>query len=224
MGYDGEWVDILVLVGQKVGMDMTQVKMLIAGRRSVKPLLMDAERAVDEALWQELFECANWAPTHGLTEPWRFKVYRGEGRGALASALQEAYRQETLEIDFREDKWVKMGVNPMLAHAVVAVVMKREIGGKIPEIEEIEAVACSVQNFHLAASSVGLGVFWSSPAVAYGESFARFLNLSAGERCLGLLYIGWPKEGQEWPLSRRGDWREKVQFLGDSTIAPATLS
>jgi len=182
-------------------------------RRSLKPALMDAERVVDEKLWEELFECANWAPSHGHTEPWRFKIYRGDGRVDLGWGLQEAYRTETAEGEFKEEKFEKMGRNPLLAHGVVAVCMRRDPKGKIPEVEELEAVGCAVQNFHLAAQSVGLGVFWSSPVVSYGESFAKFLGLGEGERCLGMLYVGWPKDGVEWPKSVRGDWREKVVFV-----------
>ena len=194
-------------------MTFSDVKALIMNRRSLKPALMDGERVVSDELWTELFECANWAPSHGHTEPWRFKVYRGEARVCFGRGLQEAYRSETSEGDFREEKFVKMGRNPLLAHAVVAICMKRDPKGKIPEVEEIEAVGCAVQNLHLAAQSVGLGVFWSSPGVSYGESFADFLDLGEDERCLGMLYVGWPKESVEWPKSVRGDWREKVSFL-----------
>lgn len=210
-------VDSTTLGGQKKDMNMQQMKAVIAARRSVKPVLMDAERVVSDELWQDVFECANWAPTHGMTEPWRFKVYRGEARGLLARAMQVAYKDESPAADFREEKFVKMGENPLLAHAVVAVVMRHDHAGKIPEIENIEAVACAVQNLHLAASSAGLGVFWSSPAVSYGESFARFLDLNEGERCLGVLYVGWPKQGLDWPQGKRGNWRDKVQFFDNNT-------
>lgn len=188
------------------------VKQWIAERRSIKPALMDPSKEVSEGLWSELFECANWAPSHGHTEPWRFIVFRGEARGQLAAGLQTAYKAETAGAYFKEEKWLKMGKNPLCAHAVVAIVMKREEKQRIPEVEEVEAVACAVQNFHLAASSVGLGAFWSSPAVTYGQSFARFLELGDADRCLGLLYVGWPKEGDEWPTSKRGSALQKVTF------------
>lgn len=176
---------------------------------------MDGERVVADELWAELFECANWAPSHGHTEPWRFKVYRGEAREDLGRGLQAAYREETPEGEFREEKFEKLGRNPQLANGVAVVCMKRDPKGKIPEVEELEAVGCAVQNLHLAAQSVGLGVFWSSPALSYGEVFGDFLGLEEGERCLGMLYVGWPKDGLEWPKSARGDWRRKVEFVNE---------
>ena len=193
-------------------MQMEDISQLIAHRRSIKPALMDAERGISEELWQQLFEAANWAPTHGLTEPWRFQVYSGAARGEIAEALQSAYKAETPESEFRPEKFEKMGKNPFLAHSVVALVMQRDPKRKVPEIEEVEAVACAVQNLHLLASAVGLGVFWSSPAVTYGEGFAKSLEIQEGDKCLGLLYVGWPKEGVEWPTSKRTDAMAKVTF------------
>lgn len=206
-----DWVGLGLFV---FGMDLKDVKELILGRRSLKPALMDAERVVSDELFGELFECANWAPSHGHTEPWRFKVFRGDSRVDFGKGLQRSYLAETDEGVLRKEKFAKLGANPLLAYAVIAVCMQRDPAGKIPEVEEIEAVGCAVQNLHLAAQSVGLGVFWSSPAVSYGKTFGKFLGLGEGERCLGMLYIGWPKEGLEWPKSARRDWREKVSFLG----------
>ncbi len=193
-------------------MNITETAALIAHRRSIKPIDMDADKEVTDGVWQTLIECANWAPSHGHTEPWRFIIYRGGSRKYLAEALQSAYKEDTPEGEFKEEKFEKMGMNPLYAHAVVAVLMKRGDLPKIPVIEEIEAVACAVQNMHLAASAAGLGLFWSSPAVTYGESFAKFLKLGDDDRCLGLLYVGWPREGKEWPKGSRKPSMDKVTW------------
>ncbi|MEO1856818.1 MAG: nitroreductase [Rubritalea sp.] len=193
-------------------MNTEQISNLIAHRRSIKPALMDSVKPISRELWQTLFEAANWAPNHGLTEPWRFLVYSGESRASIATALQAAYTSETAAEEFRPEKFEKMGKNPFLANSVVALVVKRDPKRKVPEVEEIEAVACAVQNLHLVASAAGLGVFWSSPAVTYGPSFAQSLELDEADKCLGLLYIGWPKDGQEWPVSKRTDAMAKVSF------------
>ena len=90
--------------------------------------------------------------------------------------------------------------------------MSLDPNSKVPELEEAESVACAVQNLHLLAASVGLGVFWSSPAVVYGTSFAQTLELAQNQKCLGLLYVGWPREGLEWPQSKRKNAMDKVVF------------
>lgn len=191
-------------------MDLIEAAELIAHRRSVKPIDMDSEKNITSDLWETLIECANWAPSHGHTEPWKFIIYRGESRSDLANALQAAYKADTPEADFMAEKYEKMGRNPLYAHAVVAVVMARGAVVKIPVLEEVEAVACAVQNMHLAASAAGLGMFWSSPPATYGASFAKFLELGDDDQCLGLLYVGWPKEGKSWPVGSRRPAMKKV--------------
>ncbi len=192
------------------GMNISEIAALIEQRRSVKPIDMDPDKEITDEIWQVLFECANWAPSHGLTEPWRFTVFRGESRRQLADALQQAYKSETPEVEFRQDKYEKMALNTSYAHAVLAVWMKRGELPKVPVLEEIEAVACAVQNMHLAAAAAGLGMYWSSPGIAYGENFAEFLKLGSEDKCLGIIYIGWPKEGREWPKSSRKPAMDKV--------------
>ena len=47
---------------------------IIKNRRSIKPVKMNGKKIPDEQV-RELLKLANWAPTHGRTEPWRFIVY-----------------------------------------------------------------------------------------------------------------------------------------------------
>ncbi len=185
---------------------------IIRNRRSIKPAQMDSGREVPRELLDALFENANWAPTHGFTEPWRFKVFRGESRQGLAEQLQALYRQEVPEGEFRQDKFDKLGRNPLLAPVVVAICMARGDNPKIPELEEIEAVACAVQNMHLTASAAGLGAFWSSPPILGCDGMREFLGLRAADRCLGLFYLGWLREGENWPEGVRRPAADKVEW------------
>ena len=163
---------------------------IIRHRRTVKPALMDPDLEVPEELINELLENANWAPTHGFTEPWRFTIFSGENRVVLGKKLQSLYSELTPKDSYREDKFEKLGQNPTLAPLVIAICMKRGANPKIPEIEEIEAVACAVQNMHLTAAAAGLGAFWSSPPILDSEGMRTFLNLDLQDHCLGLFYLG----------------------------------
>ncbi len=193
--------------------DTETITRIIRGRRSLKPALMDAGRELPRPLLDLLFENANWAPTHGYTEPWRFKVFAGEARQTLASRLAEIYREVTPEAEFRQDKFDKLSRNPTLAGAVVALIMRRGDNPKIPELEEIEAVACAVQNMHLTAAAAGLGAFWSSPPLLDSGAAKRWLGLRDRDRCLGLFYLGWPREGEAWPKGVRKPVEEKVEWV-----------
>ena len=90
--------------------------------------------------------------------------------------------------------------------------MKRGDNEKIPEIEEVEAVACAIQNMCLTATAYGLGSFWSSPKIIYTPEMNKFLKLKTEDKCLGILYVGypsidWPK-GQRKPIEYLTEWNE----------------
>lgn len=193
--------------------DRAPISEIIRNRRTVKPGLMDPDREIPRELLDEIFENANWAPTHGFTEPWRFKVFSGASRKTLAENYQRLYKETTSEGEFRQDKYEKFGINPQIAPVVMAICMRRGDNPKIPELEEIEAVACAVQNMHLTASAAGLGAFWSSPPVTGSDEMRDFLGLREQDRCLGLFYLGWLKEGEQWPKSTRGPIAEKVEWI-----------
>lgn len=192
-----------------------QISALIRHRRSIKPVDMDAARTVDRALLTQVLEDATWAPNHGMTEPWKFVVHQGHGRQRLAEAMQAVYRTTTPPQEFREDKMKKMGENPLLAPVVIACVMERRGGAKIPEMEEIEAVACALQNLQLSATAAGLGCYWSSPPVLGTAEFAAWLELGTEDRCVGLIYLGWPRAGLRWPQSVRQPVESKTTWRDD---------
>ncbi len=187
---------------------------LIRRRRTIKPSDM-SDKTIENAHLAAMLENANWAPTHGMTEPWRFFVFAQEGRQRLADFCQSLYKKVTPEDQVRPDKYDKLGTQPLQAPVVIAVCMKRQEIEKIPEIEEIEAVACAVQNMHLTASALGMAAFWSSPPLVYTDEMREWLGLSdPRDKCLGFFYVGWPKE-EEWPESTRGPITDKVTMISE---------
>lgn len=194
---------------------LTDTTALIRHRRSIKPVDMDAARPVEVPLLTELIENATWAPNHGLTEPWHFHVFSGAARQGLADNLRRIYQQTTPAAEFREDKLQKMGDNPLLAPVIIACVMQRNGGAKIPEKEELEAISCALQNLMLSATAAGLGSFWSSPPLLETVEFQTWLGLRPEDRCVGLMYLGWPKAGLNWPRSVRQPVETKISWHHD---------
>jgi nitroreductase len=156
-----------------------------------------------------LLENANWAPTHRLTEPWRFRVFHSEeSRRRLGAYMSDFYQKNTPPELFSEEKMKKNGENPLLSGAVIAVVMQRDPEERIPEFEEIASVAMAVQNMWLSSAALGLGCYWSTPKAALEAG--EFLNLQPGERCLGLFYLGWHEmpeiPGKRKPVEEKVTW------------------
>lgn len=194
---------------------LSETTTLIRHRRSIKPVDMDTTRDVEADLLKELIENATWAPTHGLTEPWKFHVFSGASRQSLATQLRRIYQETTPPAEFREDKYQKMGDNPLLAPVIIACVMERNGGAKIPELEEIEALACALQNLMLSATAAGLASFWSSPPLLGSPEFQTWLGIRAEDRCVGLMYLGWPKPGLNYPRSVRQPVSTKISWHHD---------
>lgn len=180
--------------------NLSEITDVIRQRRSLTPEQFSTRKVHREQV-ELMLNNALWAPTHGLTQPWRFKVFMGDARQKLSDLLPALYQKFTPEESFKQAKFDKMKQRPMLASVVVAICMERDKSEKIPEIEEIEAVACAVQNVQLTATAYGIGAFWATPKVIYSKEMNEFLGLGEKDKCLGLLYLGYP--AGEWPKAHR---------------------
>jgi nitroreductase len=163
-------------------------------RRTTKPIMMDGSRPIGREVLIEILEDAHCAPTHGLTQPWRFHVFDGESRVRLADALQSLYDRTTPPADIRPEKRAKLRDNLLQAPVCIAVVSHLGAGGKITEQDELCATACAVQNILLSSHQWGIGSFWSSSPVACSPAFATWLGHETGFAALGLIFLGYPKD------------------------------
>lgn len=190
---------------------MTQdILQAIRHRRSVFPGQYTGE-SVNADVIEQLLELATWAPTHRLTQPWRFKIFHGAGLQTLSQYMLEHYDANTAEADRSEMKRKKAGSNPLRAGAVIAIVLARDPEERIPEWEELASVACAVENMWIAASAMGYGAYWSTPRAALEAG--DFLGLAENERCLGWFYLG--VIADEVPDSRRDPVESKTEWITD---------
>lgn len=189
---------------------------IFRSRRTLKPIAMDPDRRVPREVLEDVLGDAIWAPTHGLTQPWRFHVFdTPEARGRLAGALVGIYEATTPEPLRDAGKRAKLDAGPRRAPVAIALLARVEPGGKIQEWEEIAAASCAAQNLMLSACEKGLGSFWSSPPAACGREFADWLGADPRDRPLGLIYLGWPLADAPMPVSSRGPLAERVVWHGD---------
>jgi nitroreductase len=190
--------------------NLSEITDLIKDRRTIYPEQF-SDRKIHKEQVEHILNNAIWAPTHGNTQPWRFTVFMDESRQDLADILGKLYLEET-PVDKQNDmKLAKMITRPMKSSVAIAINMKRDETGKIAEIEEIEAIACAVQNMHLTCTAYGIGGFWATPKVISSPKMNEFLKIGETDKCLGIFYMGYPAEqwpkGQRRPIEYLTEWR-----------------
>ncbi|MFC5409078.1 nitroreductase [Larkinella bovis] len=171
---------------------------IIRTRRSYFP-----PEYIDKEIPREVVETivanANFAPTHRLTQPWRFTIFRGNGLTKLADFLGEQYRQNTPPAMYSEAKFEVTRTKILRASCVLAINMQLH-SDKVPEWEELASVACAVQNMWLTATALNVGAYWSTPGNL--DALGDFLNLSPTQKCVGLFYMGY-HDDREKPAVRK---------------------
>ncbi|MCB0586246.1 MAG: nitroreductase, partial [Phaeodactylibacter sp.] len=145
-----------------MSLNAEQTNQLIRSRRAIFPNTYTEEPIPDEVI-KEILENANWAPTHKRTEPWRFKVFRGEARRRLGEYLARWYKENTPSDKYLDRKYDKALNNPQRSSCVIAICMQRDPEERVPEWEELASVASAVQNMWLSCTAYGIGCYWSSP-------------------------------------------------------------
>lgn len=189
-----------------------QATELIQNRRSIYPAVY-SDVPVDDSIIEAMLENANWAPTHRLTQPWRFLVFSGAGLQKFADFQAELYEQVTqAKGTFEQKQYDKLKQKPLLCSHIIAIGMKRDPRESVPEIEEVMATACAVQNMYLTAAAHRIGCYWGTGGVTYMEEAKPFFGLAPEDKLLGFFYVGTPKT-DKWPTSKRGPIEEKVDWV-----------
>lgn len=187
------------------------INQLIRDRRSVFPKEYNGTR-VDDAIVHQILENANWAPTHKLTEPWRFVVFTGGGLTRLAN-LQAACYKKVTEADgtFKEDKYQSLLTKPHLSSHIIAIGMKRDPKNSVPEVEEIGAVFCAVQNMYLTAAAYGVGAYLSTGGITYFDAARELFGLDTKDKLIGFFHLGMSSS----PLApgKRKPVRDKITWV-----------
>jgi len=128
------------------------------------------------------------APDHGKLAPWRFVVLEGEARKILANAMADMLRAD--KPDATEAQLTAEREKPLRAPTIIAVAARLTRGHKVPEHEQVQAVAAAVQNMFLAAHALGYGAMWKTGVAARSSIVNRALELAADDEIVAFLYLG----------------------------------
>jgi len=179
---------------------------IIQRRRSVFPISYTREEIPVEVI-KQILESANYAPTHKMTEPWRFVVFRNEGKLKFAEELARLYKETTPAHQFLQKKYDSIVEKAIQSSCIIAINAQLH-PDKLPEWEEIAALACAVQNMALTAEALRVGAYWSSPGMI--ADLKDYLNLGEQEKCFGLFYMGYhnekPRAASRTPFENKIKW------------------
>jgi nitroreductase len=187
--------------------DFTSLTNIIQNRRTIKPFMMNGHKIPNGHI-ASILELADWAPTHGYTEPWRFVVYENPSEFCLAHA--NLYKSNTPADEFNEGVFANLSQQGDKASHVIIAIMKRGKLPKIPAFEEMAATACAVQNLLLGATALNIASYWGTGGMALKQPMKDFLLLGEEDAVIGILYLGYadqhPEGKRTIPLEEKISW------------------
>lgn len=188
--------------------DFTAIAEIIKKRRTVKPGLMNGNKIPNGHI-AALLELADWAPTHGLTEPWRFFVY--ENPADFCTKHAELYKENTPAETYIEATYNNlMHMGDKASHVIIPV-MKRGENAKIPVFEEVIATSCAIENLLLGATGLNISVYWGTGGQTLKPSMKEYLSLGEDDHVMGILYLGYadehPAGRRRIPLEEKITWK-----------------
>ena len=158
---------------------------------------------------EKLLDAAVRAPTHHLTQPWRFVVLAGDARDELGAAWVAGQAKTGKDTTGLAEKTHR-------APVIIAVIDHPHLDHpKVIQEEEHYATGAAMQNILLAAHDMGLGAMLRTGPAASLQEVRDYLGVGDDEIIAGLIYVGYPAPGDaERPMTRRQPATEKTEWRG----------
>lgn len=188
---------------------------LVRWRRDVRRFRPDP---VDPGLIEQLLALAAFAPSVGLSQPWRFVLVESPGRrmaicknfSAANKAALEGYTGE------RQARYARLkleGLSQAPVHLAVCAdegtTQGHGLGRQsMPETIRYSVVA-AIQTLWLAARAEGLGLGWVS--ILDPGAVRSILDLPENWAFIAYLCLGWPEEEHHDPELERHGWQERMR-------------
>lgn len=161
---------------------------------------------------EQILDAACWAPNHKLTQPWTFTVLEGPARMAFASLRRALAVRDAKKIGTAEADVYRLGEEAaakVLRAPTVILVSCVQRGDEVHRDEDLVATAAAIQNMLLAATSLGVGTFWSSGPIAYQPEVHQLFDLEPTDKIVGIVQIGYsddPPAPKRKPASAATRW------------------
>ena len=184
-------------------MNKETLNSVIRNRKSIYP----KDYAIGEIpndIINEVLLNANHAPTHRMTQPWFFKVYKNESKQKLIDIISKIDESKISKI--KHDKFIQK-IND--SNTIISIFLNRDKKERLPEWEEIAAVSMAVQNMWLTCYVNNIGSYWSTPG--FIQEYGKLVNLDNNESSLGFFFMGVYNHKETAKL--RDDITTKVEWV-----------
>ena len=163
-------------------MNRETLNKIIRNRKTIYPTQF-SDKDIPKTVINEILENAIHAPTHRMTQPWFFKIYKGKSKDVLCEIIQR--------ID--KEKYSALKINKFIekvksSDTIISVCMTKDESNRVPEWEEIAAVSMAVQNMWLSCYVNDIGSYWSTPALK--DDYAKHSGLNSNQKSLGFFFMG----------------------------------
>lgn len=156
-------------------------------RRSA-PIAELKEPAPSDVELNKILTAAARVPDHGMLEPWRFILYRGEQRVEVGQQLAALAEEKfgPLNEARRQQELTRFSRAPL----VVGIVAVTQPSPKIPQWEMFLSGGAAAMNLMIAANALGYATNWITNWYSDDEDGRKILGLSPAERVIGFVHIG----------------------------------
>lgn len=138
--------------------------------------------------WWDLLDAASRAADHGGLKPWRFKVFEGEARAKIGQAYWLHAKSEVAQLtDDKADSFIKKAFRAPQILLVYADVVAHP---KVPEFEQLMAVAAAAQQALLGLNAFGYAGIWRTGPAVFTDEAKALWGLSENQQVVGLIYAG----------------------------------
>jgi nitroreductase len=140
-------------------------------------------KPVSKELIEAILELAVWAPNHGLTEPWKFRVL-------LPLSIQKWIRFLRDELSEPELLALEKGFERISKAGAILFVTHLIHPNEIANRENYAATSAAIQNILLAATALHLQSYWSSSKMMTHPKTMEFLEVPEEEAFVGAIWLG----------------------------------
>ncbi|MCB0404973.1 MAG: nitroreductase [Bdellovibrionales bacterium] len=172
---------------------MALLETVVRGRRTIHRFKAGE---VPEAALRRALECAQWAPNHKLSFPWRFAVVGPATRKKLTEIGVSLEGGESLPADRLASVRGKLTA----PGALIVVSCKESPADALRAREDYASACCAIQLMLLSLWSEGIGTKWGTGTLTTHARTYELLGIAPeAEKIIGFVWAGIPAELPDAP-------------------------